>query len=115
MTSRDRICLRFSCCLSCPLSIGLTGKDCRELTENEIQNIMSLFRELEKIPDTVTIDKIFEEYLQKENEMYIGEKWYTEPEIKAYVSELEAKVKSLEDQVNRLRETIARNSEEEYE
>lgn len=115
MTSRDRICLQFSCCLSCPLSISLTGKDCRELTENEIQNIMSLFRELEKLPDTVTIDKIFEEYLQKENEMYIGEKWYTEPEIKAYVSELEAKVKSLENQVNRLRETIARNSEEEYE
>ena len=115
MTSRDRICLQFSCCLSCPLSIGLTGKDCRELTENEIQNIMSLFRELEKIPDTVTIDKIVEEYLQKENEMYIGEKWYTEPEIKAYVSELEAKIKSLEEQNNRLRETIARSSEEEYE
>ena len=115
MTSRDRICLQFSCCLSCPLSISLTGKDCRELTETEIQNIMSLFRELEKIPDTVTIDKIFEEYLQKENEMYIGEKWYTEPEIKAYVSELEAKIKSLEEQNNRLRETIARNSEEEYE
>ncbi len=47
--------------------------------------------------------------------MYINGKWYEEPEIKAYVSELEAKVKSLEDQVNRLRETIARNSEEEYE
>lgn len=115
MTSRDRICLQFSCCLSCPLSISLTGKDCRELTENEIQNIMSLFRELEKIPDTVTIDKIFEEYLQKENEMYINEKWYTEPEIKAYISELEAKIKRLEEQNNRLRETIARSSEEEYE
>lgn len=115
MTSRDRICLQFSCCLSCPLSISLTGKDCRELTENEIQNIMSLFRELEKIPDTVTIDKIFEEYLRKENEMYINGKWYTEPEIKAYVAELEAKNKSLEEQNNRLRETIARSSEEEYE
>ena len=47
--------------------------------------------------------------------MYINGKWYSEPEIKAYVGELEAKIKSLEDQVNRLRETIARNSEEEYE
>ena len=115
MTSRECVCSQQSGCLSCPLSRKLTGKDCRELTHNEIQNIMSLFRELEKIPETVTIDKIFEEYLQKENEMYIGEKWYTEPEIKAYISELKAKIKSLEEQINRLRETIARSSEEEYE
>lgn len=115
MRSREQVCSQQVHCLSCPLSKALTGKDCRELTHNEIQNIMSLFRELEKFPDTVTIDKIFEEYLQKENEMYIGEKWYTEPEIKAYVSELEAKIKSLEDQNNQLRETIARSSEEEYE
>lgn len=115
MTSRECICSQQSGCLSCPLSVKLTGKDCRELTQTEIQNIMSLFRELEKIPDTVTINKYFEEFLRKENEMFINDKWYSEPEIKAYVSELEAKVKSLEDQVNRLRETIARNSEEEYE
>lgn len=47
--------------------------------------------------------------------MYINGKWYEEPEIKAYVAELEAKIKSLEEQNNRLRETIARSSEEEYE
>lgn len=82
---------------------------------------MSLFRELEKLPETVIIESL-EEYLRKEYAMYINGKWYEEPEIKAYVSELEAyvseleaKVKSLENQVNRLRETIARNSEEEYE
>lgn len=114
MTSRDRICLQFSCCLSCPLSISLTGKDCRELTENEIQNIMSLFRELEKLPKTVIIESL-EEYLRKEYAMYINGKWYTEPEIQAHVKELEAKIKSLEEQNKRLRETIARNSEEEYE
>lgn len=115
MISRECICSQQSGCLSCPLSVKLTGKDCRKLTHEELQNIMDLFRKLEKLPDTVTINKYFEEFLRKENEMFINDKWYSEPEIKAYVSELEAKVKSLEDQVNRLRETIARNSEEEYE
>lgn len=47
--------------------------------------------------------------------MNINGKWMSEPETQAYVSELEAKIKSLEDQNNQLRETIARSSEEEYE
>ena len=115
MNSRECICSQQAGCLSCPLSVKLTGKDCRELTQKEIQNIMSLFRELEKIPDMVTINKITEEYLQKENEMFIGEKWYSEPEIKAYVNKLEAKIKELEEENKQLREQIARNSEEEYE
>ena len=113
MTSRDRICLQFSCCLSCPLSVSLTGKDCRELTQTEIHNIMSLFRTLESLPIEFVIESL-DEYLRKAKDMYINDKWYTEPEIKAYVSELEAKIRSLEEQNNRLRETIARNSEEEY-
>lgn len=115
MTSRESICLQMSHCLSCPLSVSLTGKDCRELTAKEIQNIISLFRELEKIPEMVTIDKIFEEYLQKENEMYINGKWYEEPEINAYVNELKDKIKNLEEENAQLKKIIAKNSEEEYE
>lgn len=114
MISRECVCSQQSGCLSCPLSRKLTGKDCRELTHEELQNIMNLFRELEKLPETVIIESL-EEYLRKEYAMYINGKWYEEPEINAYVNELEAKIKSLEEQNNRLRETIARSSEEEYE
>lgn len=69
MISRECICSQQSGCLSCPLSRKLTGKDCRELTENEIQNIMSLFRELEKLPETVIIESL-EEYLRGEINVY---------------------------------------------
>ena len=47
--------------------------------------------------------------------MYINGKWYEEPEINAYVKELEAKIKELEGENKQLREQISRNSEEEYE
>lgn len=114
MPSRECVCSQQSGCLSCPLSRKLTGKDCRGLTKNEIQNIISLFRELEKLPETVIIESL-EEYLRKEYAMYINGKWYTEPEIQAHVKELEAKIKALEEENERLHEQIARNSEEEYE
>lgn len=44
---RERICLQQSHCLSCPLSVARTGKDCRELTHMEIQEIMEEVRENE--------------------------------------------------------------------
>lgn len=74
---------------------------------------MNLFRELEKLPETVIIESL-EEYLRKEYAMYINGKWYNEPEIQAHVKELEAKIKELEEKNNQLREVITKNSEEEY-
>lgn len=70
-TKREVICSQQAHCLSCPLSV--VGKDCRELTVEEIKEIM-----------------------QEENDMYINGKWYTEPQIEAYVNELEKKVKERE-------------------
>lgn len=35
-TYRKVICSQQSHCLSCPLSIRITGKDCRELTYEEL-------------------------------------------------------------------------------
>jgi hypothetical protein len=40
MPKRKVICSQQLHCLSCPLSIKVTGKDCRELTSEEIQRIM---------------------------------------------------------------------------
>lgn len=71
-TKREVICSQQQHCLSCPLSVMRTGKDCRELTAQEIQRY------------------------KEENDMYINEKWYTEPQIEAYVNELEKKVKERE-------------------
>lgn len=97
MTTRECVCSQQSGCLSCELSISRTGKDCRELTEQEIKRFGG-------------------------KEMYIDGQWYEEPEIKAYVKELKTSIKTLEfeknqlqEQNNRLREAIARNCEEEYE
>jgi len=63
MVDRKSVCSQQVHCLSCPLSKALTGKDCRELTQSEIQNIMDLFRELEKIPTDIIIESL-EEYLK---------------------------------------------------
>lgn len=97
MTTRECVCSQQVHCLSCELSISRTGKDCRELTEQEIKRFGG-------------------------KEMYIDGQWYEEPEIKAYVKELKTRIKTLEfeknqlqEQNNRLREAIARRSEEEYE
>lgn len=37
-TTREQICSQQIHCLSCPLSVRITGKDCRTLTQEEINN-----------------------------------------------------------------------------
>ena len=37
---REVICSQQLHCLSCPLSVAVTGKDCRELTKIEITRII---------------------------------------------------------------------------
>lgn len=44
-TLREVICSQYPHCLSCPLSVMRTGKDCRELTPKEIREIMKEVRE----------------------------------------------------------------------
>lgn len=44
-TKREVICSQQAHCLSCPLSVA--GKDCRELTVEEIKEIMQEVRENE--------------------------------------------------------------------
>ena len=38
--TREQICSQVPHCLSCPLSVGITGKDCRNLTKKEIDDIL---------------------------------------------------------------------------
>lgn len=40
MRSREKVCSQQVHCLSCPLSVMRNGKDCRELSANEIKEIM---------------------------------------------------------------------------
>jgi hypothetical protein len=40
MRSREQVCSQQVHCLSCPLSVRVTGKDCRELSLQEIRKIM---------------------------------------------------------------------------
>ena len=47
MTYREVICSQQMHCLSCPISSGCTGKDCRSLTEAEIKKIMDEYRKQE--------------------------------------------------------------------
>ena len=42
--SRETICSQQIHCLSCPLSVLRTGKDCRELSLQEIREIMKEVR-----------------------------------------------------------------------
>lgn len=45
MTYRENICSQVADrCLRCPLSQSLTGKDCRELTEQEMREIVQEVR-----------------------------------------------------------------------
>jgi len=37
LTLREVICSQQIHCLSCPIGIAITGKDCRELTDKEIK------------------------------------------------------------------------------
>ena len=77
--TREQICSQHSHCLSCPLSVRITGKDCRELSTREIQRYGG-------------------------KEVYIDGKWYTEPELAAYIKELKARIKTLEDALERNKE-----------
>lgn len=45
--SRENICSQQIHCLSCPLSVLRTGKDCRELSAEEIREIMKEVRKNE--------------------------------------------------------------------
>lgn len=45
--SRENICSQQIHCLSCPLSVMRTGKDCRELSLQEIREIMKEVKENE--------------------------------------------------------------------
>lgn len=47
--TREQICSQQIHCLSCPLLIARTGKDCRELTFEELKQIM---RENDNIQNT---------------------------------------------------------------
>lgn len=73
MPSRKQICSQQQHCLSCPLSVAVTGKDCRELTQQELIRI----KEELKMTDT---DMLYMASLQKRNE-----------ELEARIAELEAK------------------------
>lgn len=64
---RETICSQQVHCLNCPLSKSVTSKDCRELTQTEIRNIMLFFRELEAFPIEFSI-KMLTEYLNKAEE-----------------------------------------------
>lgn len=48
MLSKEQICSQVSHCLSCPISIRITGKDCRELSPKEIEFYVNKAREGEK-------------------------------------------------------------------
>lgn len=77
--TREQVCSQVSHCLSCPLSVAKTGKDCRELTHKEIQRYGG-------------------------KEMYIEGKWYEEPELNAYVKELKERIHTLEEALERRKE-----------
>ena len=47
MLCRENICSQQLHCLSCPLSVMRTGKDCRELSAEEIREIMKEVNENE--------------------------------------------------------------------
>lgn len=77
--TREQVCSQVPHCLSCPLSVAKTGKDCRELTHKEIQRYGG-------------------------KEMYIEGKWYEEPELNAYVKELKERIRTLEEALERSKE-----------
>lgn len=45
--TREQVCSQQSHCLSCPISIGVTGKFCDELTLAEITIIIEQYRKQE--------------------------------------------------------------------
>lgn len=89
MISRENICSQHSHCLCCPLSVYITGKDCRELSYTELKRYGGY-------------------------EMYIDGKWMEEPEINEYVGRLHMEIAELQDEIKILREVLSRGVEEEY-
>lgn len=63
--NRKVICSQYNC-LSCPLSIGVTGKECDKLTEAEIDVIMIIVRSLEEEKGIFNLNEIFS-YIRAEN------------------------------------------------
>lgn len=71
MPTREQVCSQYSC-LSCPLSISVTGKDCRSLNSNDIENIMHFVRILEADHGTHDIIELFSQ-IREENRLQEGE------------------------------------------
>ncbi len=46
--TREQICSQVPHCLSCPISVYKTGKECRKLSQKEIEGNVSKAREEEK-------------------------------------------------------------------
>ena len=89
MTEREVICSQQLHCLSCHISVGVTGKDCRALTAHELRRYGG---------------KI----------VFINGKWMEEPEVVAYVGQLHMEIAELKDEIKILREILSRHTEEEY-
>ena len=66
MPNRDQVCTQYPHCLSCPLSIAVTGKDCRTLSKRDVDNIMSFVRELEAVQSNFNLVELFE-YIRRNN------------------------------------------------
>ena len=78
MPTRKQICSQQIHCLSCPLSIKITGKECQNLTAIDIQVIM-----------------------KGAEKMYINGEWKSETEVQAYVSRLENKIPKYDKAISR--------------
>lgn len=55
---KNTICSQYQC-LSCPLSIMVTGKPCDKLTDFEVEQIMTIIRDLEKVKSKIDISNLF--------------------------------------------------------
>lgn len=57
--TREQVCSQYPHCLSCPLSISVTGKECYRLSEDEVNKIMSIVREFEATRTDFNLSDIF--------------------------------------------------------
>ena len=71
MPTRDQICSQYRC-MSCPLSISVTGKDCRSMNENDIESIMHFVRILEADHGDHNLIELFS-HIREENTQLNGE------------------------------------------
>lgn len=72
MPTREQVCSQYSSCLSCPLSIGIHGMDCRILSQSDINNIMYFVRALEADTAEHNIAELFSQ-IRAENKQLKGE------------------------------------------